>query len=96
VGLRDIIPLANEIYDWEEVFTELGLPRTTINEIIRDHKTKRDRCKAALREWQYRQGSSATFGRLIGALEVLGAKGNAQSIGKIAESSTVAFDTCID
>ena len=79
--------VAGELSDWQTVASSLGFGFQDVKDIETKHIANKDRRRAFLREWIYRDGSKATYEKLCEVLKNLHENGAAEKIRNIAEKS---------
>jgi hypothetical protein len=70
-GDNKILQIAHKIEDWKVVGHHLGIPKEKLKAIEKDNDTEEQRRIAILHTWMEREGSRATYLRLVTVLNEL-------------------------
>ena len=74
--------------NWRSLPSHLGLEEILVNDLERDYNHESERRSSFFKKWKERQGSAATYKRLITALLDKDLRDNAESVCKLLQKST--------
>ena len=73
---------------WRELPACFKMPKITSKDIERDFKSEKERRRAFLFQWRDRDGSAATYKRLISALLDINCRDDAEGVCKLLKTSS--------
>jgi hypothetical protein len=85
---NDMLKIINKITDWKVIGTYLGIPTEKLVSIEEENRTEEQRRIAVLKTWKEREGSRATYLKLVATFNLKGRNDLIEDICRMITSCT--------